>query len=267
MQKASWKKGEAVALSSCAMVYYAMGKPDKGISFAKQALSIFSEIGEFKGVAATYILLKDGYLLKGDTASGAVLTKKAAGVYAGMGDKRMEAKMMLALAKVEVAGKDFAKVTAAVDAAKAAFLEAGDTNSMSEAADVLIDYMKEEGNTAEAIKLAKAKITSLHDTGDMSTEAYALLKLGGLLLDSGSPEMAGKVAEVALGMFAGMNDMGGMKQGKELMDGAKQAKLVMDIESTLGAASEYMHIPSTLIVDPGLNKRIQERYSQAVSSV
>merc|ERR1712050_37845 len=162
---------------------------------------------------------------------------------------------------------DSAKATAAVELAKALFMEAGDTPGMAEAADVAITMLKEEGKTMEALKLAKAKVAALHDAGDMYSEAYGLLKLAELLLDIGEPDKAGKVAEVALGMFAGMNDMGGMKQGKELMDGAKQASLVKDIEMTLGAASEDMHIPSSLIVDPGLNKRIQERYAQAVSSV
>merc|ERR1739845_310579 len=138
---------------------------------------------------------------------------------------------------------------------------------MSDAYDVLVDMMKAEGKYVEAVKLAKERTSALHDAGDMSKEAYSLLKLGELLLDSGANVKAGKVAEVALGMFAGMNDMGGMKAGKELMDGAKQAALVADIEVTLTSASEYMHIPTTLVVDPGLNKRIQERYQQAVSAV
>merc|ERR1712037_183200 len=121
--------------------------------------------------------------------------------------------------------------------------------------------------SAEAIKLAKEKVTTLHDAGDMRGETYALLKLGEIFLKGGENARAGKVAEVALSSFAEMNDMEGMKAGKELMDGAKQAKLVEDITVTLSQASDYMHIPSTLVVDPGLNKRIQERYSQAVSAV
>merc|ERR1712066_509338 len=87
MQKCAFKKGEAVALGSLGLVYMTMGKPDKGISYAKQALSTFSEAGAFNGVAAMYMLLKDGFLLKGDTAKGAVLAKKAAGVYQSLGDK------------------------------------------------------------------------------------------------------------------------------------------------------------------------------------
>merc|ERR1711972_529052 len=179
----------------------------------------------------------------------------------------MEAKATLTLAKVEVAGGDVTKATAAATSAKGLFMEAGDTKGMGDTYDVLIDMMKAEGKYADALKLAKERTTQLHDAGDMSLEAHSLLKLGELLLESGETVKAGKVAELSLGMFAGMNDMGGMKAGKELMDGAKSAKLVSDIEYTLSAASEYMHIPSTLIVDPGLSKRMQERYSQAVSAV
>merc|ERR1712061_383376 len=192
---------------------------------------------------------------------------KAAGVYQSLGDKRMEAKATLTLAKVEVAGGDAAKATAAATSAKGLFMEAGDTKGMGDTYDVLIDMMKAEGKYADALKLAKERTTQLHDAGDMNGEAYSLLKLGELLLESGETVKAGKVAEVSLGMFAGLNDFGGMKAGKELMDGAKSAKLVSDIEYTLSASSEYMNIPSTLIVDPGLSKRMQERYSQAVSAV
>merc|ERR1712124_205658 len=127
--------------------------------------------------------------------------------------------------------------------------------------------MGEGGKLAEAITLAKERITTLHDAGDMGKEAYSLLKLGELLLEAKACDKAGKVAEVAMNMFAGMNDMGGMKATKELLDGAKQASLVADIELTLSSASEYMHIPTNIVVDPGLNKRIQERYAQAVSAV
>merc|ERR1712061_363567 len=192
---------------------------------------------------------------------------KAAGVYQSLGDKRMEAKATLTLAKVEVAGGDAAKATAAATSAKGLFMEAGDTKGMGDTYDVLIDMMKAEGKYADALKLAKERTSTFHDAGDMNGEAYSLLKLGELLLESGETVKAGKVAEAALGMFAGMNDMGGMKAGKELMDGAANAKTVEAIEVTLSAASEYMHIPTSLIVDPGLNKRIQEKYSQAVSAV
>merc|ERR1712203_175845 len=57
MQKASFKKGEAVALGTFATVYYAMSKPDKGIAYAKQAFGVFQEIGDPTGAAAMYILL------------------------------------------------------------------------------------------------------------------------------------------------------------------------------------------------------------------
>merc|ERR1712187_791254 len=145
--------------------------------------------------------------------------------------------------------------------------EAGDTTGVADSYGVLIDMFKADGDFVGAAKLAKESVTALHDAGDIHGEAYALLKLGELFIDSGENTKAGKVGEVAMGMFAGLNDMQGMMAGKELMDGAKSAGLIADIETTLSAASEYMHIPSTLIVDPGLNKRIQERYSQAVSGV
>merc|ERR1712032_355221 len=107
--------------------------------------------------------LKDGYVLKGNTYKGAVLAKKAAGIYQQLGDKKMEAKSNLTLAKVEVAGNDATKA------------------------------------------------------------------------------------------------------GKELMDGAAHSKLVEDINVTLSHATDYMHIPASLVVDPGMTKRIQGRYNEAVS--
>jgi tetratricopeptide (TPR) repeat protein len=262
MKKAGYKKGEAVALGTYATVYFVMGKTDKGIDCGKDAAKIFQAASDYKGMAAMFMLLKDGFLLKGNAYKAAALAKKAASIYDQLGDKRMEGKCQLKLAKVEIAGGDQAKATAACKAAKTLFMAAGDTAGMGESYDVLIGMQKEG---FEAVKLAKERTSTYHEAGDMSGEAYSLLKLGELLMDNGENVKADKVAEVALGMFAGMNDMGGMKAGKELMDKAKDAKLVQDIHTTLGDAEEYMHIPPSLIIQPGLTYTINEKFTAAVS--
>merc|ERR1719330_757576 len=117
----------------------------------------------------------------------------------------------------------------------------------------------------EAVKVAKQRATLFRNAGDASGEGYAMLKLGDVFMKNDDAEKATKVGEVAMGLFAGINDMEGMKSAKELVDGAKHAAAVTEIEASISKASSAMHVPKTLIVDPGLNERVTSAFGSAIA--
>merc|ERR1712190_76271 len=157
------------------------------------------------------------------------------------------------MASIEIKGKDFGKVADYSGKATAIATEIGDVKVAGAAADVLVDMAIAQGDTVAALNNAKA-------------EGNALVKLGEILLKGGAFEKAGKVAEMSLGIFYGINDTEGMQKGKALMDGAKHAKVCQEISNTVAAMEDYTHVPTKLIVDPGLNTRIQTKYLEAVKS-
>eukprot|EP00415_Alexandrium_ostenfeldii_P001236 UN1236 len=116
----------------------------------------------------------------------------------------------------------------------------------------------------EAVKVGQDRISIFHDAGDMHSEGYALVKLGQVLLENEAHEKASTLAQAALGIFAGLSNMDGLQAAKGLLDGAKHASSVEEIGIAMAKASDYMHVPTTLVVDPGLNKRMNESYATAM---
>merc|ERR1712113_1251290 len=99
------------------------------------------------------------------------------------------------------------------------YSDAGNSKGVGEVMDTHIELLLSQKKYAEAVVVAKKKVGVFNQSGDTKAEAHALVHLGVHLLTASQPAKAEKVAEVALGMFAGMNDMDGMKAAKELLDG------------------------------------------------
>lgn len=72
------------------------------------------------------------------------------------------------------------------------------------------------------------------------------------------------LSEAAVGMFAGLNDFEGMKSAKDLSDAAKKAKSCEDIGKALTWAYDYVHVPHTLVIDPGLTREVGDDFSALI---
>mmetsp|Transcript_69685 Transcript_69685/g.197476 ORF Transcript_69685/g.197476 Transcript_69685/m.197476 type:complete len:133 (-) Transcript_69685:106-504(-) len=130
--------------------------------------------------------------------------------------------------------------------------------------DTLIGLYIEADMFFVAVKECQNQVTVLHQGGDMQGEGKALVKLGNILLQHEDHDKARKIAEAALGIFAGINDMEGLQSAKELLDASNAAKTVEDIGMAMQRAADFMHVPSTLVVDPGLSRRIGDAYASAM---
>merc|ERR1719361_3291456 len=93
------------------MVYTAGKKSAAAIKTAKEALTIFAELGEKKSMASAYHLVGNGYLAKTPKESflAAKQVSKAAGLYQELGDKDKEADCLHTVAKIEKEARDVKK--------------------------------------------------------------------------------------------------------------------------------------------------------------
>merc|ERR1712050_247493 len=116
----------------------------------------------------------------------------------------------------------------------------------------------------EAIALGKKLVGFCHEAGDAKGEADALCRLATIYLGGGKHEQGGKVAEMALAILYGINDQEAMTKAKQLVDSSKHAQVAEEIEVTVSKMSDYCHVPQKLIVDPGLQNRVQTKYLEVV---
>lgn len=267
-RKLGFRKGEAAALTTLAGVYLASKKAVLAIKSAKEALAILAELGEKRAMAVVYDSVKAAYLAKSPPESflAAKQVEKAVAIYKDLGDKAKEAAGMHSLAMVEKGAGDVKKAADALQKAKELFAEAGDTRGESLVLDTVMGMLVDGGLYFDAIKVGKQRIMLFHNSGDASEEARAMVALGDVMMKNDDHEKAAKLAENALGIFAGVNDMDGLKSAKEMLDGAKHAKAVEEIETSISKVSPGMHVPKTLLVDPGLNKRITGAWGTAITN-
>merc|ERR1719226_243739 len=126
-KKIGVQKGEAMAMVTLSKVHCGQGEAAAAIKSVKEALAILAGIGDSAAVAAVYLTACSGaYLSKGDTFRAAKTVAKAIPLYEGMGAKGKVAECYAAMAKIELAGKDYAKVTDYVAKAVEASAAAGE---------------------------------------------------------------------------------------------------------------------------------------------
>mmetsp|Transcript_53931 Transcript_53931/g.167338 ORF Transcript_53931/g.167338 Transcript_53931/m.167338 type:complete len:173 (+) Transcript_53931:69-587(+) len=168
---------------------------------------------------------------------------------------------MHAAATVEVTAASYKKAAEYLAKSQALYIEAGDFHGRAKAMESLMDLYLEADMYVEAVRVAKERVTVFHDGGDMQGEGKALLRLGGILLDHGDFARAKTMAELAVNVFVGIGDYDSINGAKAIMDGAEKAKTIEDINTALVWANDYTHVPITLVVEPGLTKKIADDFA------
>merc|ERR1719382_1989484 len=116
-----------MAMVTLSKVYCEQGDAAAAIKNVKEALTTLAAIGDSAAVAAVYLTAcSEAYLGKGDTFRAAKNVAKAIPLYEGMGSKGKVAECYATMAKIELAGKDYDKVSGYVAKAVEASAEAGD---------------------------------------------------------------------------------------------------------------------------------------------
>mmetsp|Transcript_44649 Transcript_44649/g.124162 ORF Transcript_44649/g.124162 Transcript_44649/m.124162 type:complete len:380 (-) Transcript_44649:111-1250(-) len=265
-RKIGFRKGEAVALLTLSGVYHAMQNSAQAVKYGKEALTLFAELGEQTGMAVAYEALMGAYLVKSppEASRAAKQVQKAYAIYESMNDTEKMARCMHTMATVEIKGADYKKASEAFAKSRALYVQAGDIYGHAMVLESLMGLYLQADMYFEAMKVGQDRVSLFHDAGDMSGEGYALVKLGQAYLQYEDHDKAEQVAQKALGTFAAISDIDGMTQAKTLLDDAKQAQSVESIGIALSKVQDFVHIPATLIVDPGLTKRVGEAYMSAM---
>merc|ERR1719226_411446 len=111
-KKIGVQKGEAMAMVTLSKVYCEQGEAAAAIKSVKESLALLAAIGDSAAVAAVYLTAcSAAYLSNGDTFRAAKNVAKAIPLYEGMGSKGKVAECYAAMAKIELKGKDYAKVS------------------------------------------------------------------------------------------------------------------------------------------------------------
>merc|ERR1719210_22375 len=120
------------------------------------------------------------------------------------------------------------------------------------------------GMYMEAVVQGQKRCELFQDAGDVSGQAEAMIRLAEIMLDNDDHVSAHKVASDALNICMPIGDYDRMKMAKDVVDEAAKAKKVEEIGMALHMAGDYVNIPSSLIVDPGLTKRVTDGYASAM---
>jgi len=120
------------------------------------------------------------------------------------------------------------------------------------------------GMYVEAVGLGQKKVEIFQDAADVSGQGDAMTKLAEIMLDNDDHVSAYKTATAALELLMNIGDYDKMKVAKDLADEAEKAKRIEEIGMALHKAGEWVNIPTSLIVDPGLSRKITDNYASAM---
>lgn len=265
-RKAGNRKGEAVALGTISGVYSAMGRSPAAVNHAKQAVQIFADVGDALAMAEMYAVMKDGYMSKSppDVFRAEKQMLRAIAVYQEAKNKSKEAGANHLLAEVAIKASDFKKAAEYLGTARALYGDASDFKGQAAVLTTLQGLYLQAGMYVEAVGLGQKRCEIFQDAGDVSGQGEAMTKLAEIMLDNEDHVNAFKVATEALNLLMSTGDYDKMKLAKDVADEAEKAKRVEEIGMALHKAGEWTNIPTSLIVDPGLNKRITDNYAGAM---
>mmetsp|Transcript_63718 Transcript_63718/g.164028 ORF Transcript_63718/g.164028 Transcript_63718/m.164028 type:complete len:187 (-) Transcript_63718:77-637(-) len=181
-----------------------------------------------------------------------------------MNDKGKKAAALHKAGSVDLTGGETEKAVDAFTKAKDLYREVGDHRGAAEVMGSIRDMHLNASRFTDGVQVQKDIVTLFHNAGDAKGEAKALIKIAEMLLSKSEVAKANKVAEVAMGIMATIQDRDGMKDAYEMLGAVKHARVKEEIEFVIDRNSDFMHMPRSLIVDPGLNKRITEEYGDLV---
>lgn len=263
-RKLNVRRGEAAATGTVSAIYAAMGRSAPAVKNAREAVTMFAELGDALAMAEMYVIAKDGYMAKNDTVRAEKSMQKAVSIYQDAGNKGKEASANHSLASVAVAGADFKKASDYLTKARALFGAAGDYKGQAAVLSTLQDLYMKANMYMEAVTVGQKRCELFQDAADVSGQAEAMVRLAELMLDNDDHQNAEKVASDALNICMPIGDYERMGMAKTVVDDAQKAKKIEEIGMALHLAGDYCNIPTSLIVDPGMSRRMHDSYQGAM---
>eukprot|EP00931_Biecheleriopsis_adriatica_P011695 TRINITY_DN112775_c0_g1_i1.p1 TRINITY_DN112775_c0_g1~~TRINITY_DN112775_c0_g1_i1.p1 ORF type:complete len:434 (+),score=122.73 TRINITY_DN112775_c0_g1_i1:85-1386(+) len=262
------KKGQAASLVTVGDAYHATQEQEKAAEYHKLALAVFKEIGEQKAVGFVYTKLAEDYLkIKPDLKKASNHAKRALVVFQELQDLQEEANCWHLLAQVQGAAHDIQEATQSVTNVRTLCKSLKDHVAEVKAMQSLVTTYLDNDLYQEGVKVAQEMVSICHDHGDRQREADSLVFLGQQMLRNYDYLGAEKVGSVAENLYKSLRDQDGAGKAKKVKEAAEHGMKSERIEHALARHQAFLHLPKTLIIDPGRQKRMQDSFNAFAKSV
>ncbi|CAE7776573.1 Gpsm1, partial [Symbiodinium pilosum] len=211
--------------------------------------------------AARHKLAKD-FLAKGQYLKAIPAAQKAIASYQAVGsaEEAEQGSCWITLAEAQCQAHEMPKVQESVSQARAIFGGLADVVSEAKAMGILVKSYMQNDSPGEAVGVAKETVTRFREAGDRPGECHALLSLAKLLLPL-DPEKAEKIAVVATGLMESLG-MREVEECRAVKARCEHAKAASEVEATIWKRKDFLHVPRSLIVDPGGRGRLQNEFAE-----
>ncbi|CAE7214299.1 GPSM1 [Symbiodinium natans] len=258
--KLGQRRAEASSMLMLGDIHGLLQQQDAAMRHYKEALAIFKEVGDHSFCGCTRHKLSKAYMMKGQFLRAAPAAQRAIDSYKAAGQNdQAQGDCWITLAEAQSQAADIPKVQESIAQARTIFADIQDVASEAKAMGVLVKAYMQNDSPAEAVDVAKQVVTRFREAGDHHGECQALLSLAKLLLPL-DPEKAERIASAAMDLMRGLGMSNQLEECKDVKARCDHAKAAAEVEAKIWKRSDFMHVPRSLIVDPGCRGRLQNEF-------
>jgi predicted ATPase/DNA-binding winged helix-turn-helix (wHTH) protein len=208
--------------------------------FLEQCLSLYEELGDESGIAASLnalaVLARD----RGDYAAAQSNFERSLASWRMLTDRLAIARCLHNLANVVKARGDYPRARWALREATDIFEQLGDRSGAAWSVNQLGDITREQGDLTEARSLYQRALAAFQETGDPWGSARSLTDLANIDWVEGNHPAARAAYREALEIFAGLGHRRGMARALEGSAGLALAEQQADRALKLAAAAAHL---------------------------
>ena len=211
-----------------------------GENFLKQSLSLYQEIGERWGIAASLNALAVSARDRGDYDSAQINFERSLDCWRGLGDELSVARCLHNLANVVKVRGDYSRAQEALHEATSIFERAADRSGASWSINQQGDIAREQGDLAAAQAFYQRAISIFREVGDRWGCARSLTDLGHISCVQGDYISARTAFQEALQLFAELEHRRGVARVLEAFAGLAVNESDAARALTLAAAADRL---------------------------
>ncbi len=179
------RNNEARVLNDFAGIYYSMGELDRSEKFFREAISVFTQLGEIEGLTTASSNLGDILLARGDLVGAERALSQALSGYKELDDKDGVALNLNDLAEISRRRGDLEKALATYQQAKASAQEIDDESAIAYVQHGVGDVLFDRGDLAGARASYEEALAIRKQTGEIQLTAETELAIARLSIEEG----------------------------------------------------------------------------------
>jgi predicted ATPase/class 3 adenylate cyclase len=203
---ATTKAARAQALRGAGVLAWAQGDYGPAAALLADALALYRELGDRRGIALTVGTLGAVAQEQGEHERAAALHAESLAAYRELGDKHRIARALGNLGVVARGAGDYARAAALHAESLALARELGDRRGVAATLANLAVVARERGDLGRAARLLEESLALHRELGDRRGVAPTLVNLGLVARDQGDPERAAARTEEGLALARELGD-------------------------------------------------------------